>query len=333
MKDVNARRECPPTQTLIEWFDGTLAEPQADVIEQHLDRCDHCRQSLLDWSGRAGAHDLSPLAESADKCAIGAAERATGGSKPPAESHESPPRRLQTPAPEPLQWAFGDSAGRFDRAAMRQRPKRGAASECPDAETLVAYGTAPAAVESTAAVNIERHLQQCERCVDALRTIMTLHRQMLEHEGTTEAQVASAAVSAAVPFRGALKGQRQRLVERTRQWWDGLRAFVTPSRWPPAALATATAIVLAIGVSRLLLPGAQFQEMRGRGAGHIVTVEVTTDTAGHARPAVSEPVVVPLPRGTRARFLETAGDWTRLELTDGRRVWVQKQAIAEVQNE
>jgi hypothetical protein len=68
---------------------------------------------------RRGAWAADP--PSSDQRAVGAATRTTGGSKPPAESQQSPPRGLQTDALQPLQWAFGDSAGRFDRPATQQR--------------------------------------------------------------------------------------------------------------------------------------------------------------------------------------------------------------------
>jgi len=58
--------------------------------------------------------------ENVHRHAIGAAEPANGGSKPPAEAQLSPPRGLQTQAVQPIQRAFSDSAGRFDRPATPQ---------------------------------------------------------------------------------------------------------------------------------------------------------------------------------------------------------------------
>jgi hypothetical protein len=53
---------------------------------------------------------FAPDSEGIDKSAIGAAERATGGSKP-AESDEAHQGGCEHRTSEPLQWAFDDSAG------------------------------------------------------------------------------------------------------------------------------------------------------------------------------------------------------------------------------
>jgi len=202
-------------------------------------------------------------------------------------------------------------------------------ADCIDAETLIAYGAAADALVSSAAVQVEAHLQRCARCVEALRHVMALQRQM------TDAAPAAAAselatVSEAAPMHSVASAASRRLARALTEWRRRLGALLTPSMWPAAALATAAVVVLVIGVARLMLPGAQWQEMRVRSGERAVVVEVTAATVGRARPAVDEPIVLRLTRGTHAQWLEAAGDWTRIELADGRRVWVETRALAEV---
>jgi hypothetical protein len=105
--------------------------------------------------------------------------------------------------------------------------------------------------------------------------------------------------------------------------------FITPATWPRAALAAAAVLVLAIGITRFIQPSNQLREMRARSGERVEMIEITADTPGHVRPAADEPVVVRVARGTQARWLETSGEWTRIELADGRRVWVEKQTVTQ----
>ncbi|MFI5366277.1 MAG: zf-HC2 domain-containing protein [Candidatus Binatia bacterium] len=259
MKNANRHPECPPFASLVEWFDGTLDEPEAAHVERHVDGCSQCRQVLLDWSERV-------------------------------------------------------------------RLSADATPECLDAETLVAYCAAPATLEPTAAESVERHLRQCARCVEAVQHVVALRRQM--HADEPEAvQIAEAAALRDVTQR-AVAPPATRLLAAVAEWWQRLGALLTPSLWPRAALATATAIVLTVGVVRWLSPMTQLQEMHMRSAEPSATVEVTADTVARARPDLNEPVVLQLTRGTHAHWLETSGEWSRIELTDGRRVWVQSRVLA-----
>jgi hypothetical protein len=57
-------------------------------------------------------------------------------------------------------------------------------------------------------------------------------------------------------------------------------------------------------------------------------VEVIADNViARARPSDAEPIIATLGRGAQATRLEQSGEWTRIELPDGRRVWVQSQAV------
>jgi anti-sigma factor RsiW len=261
MNDTDARHDCPAMPTLVEWFDGTLDHDAADRIEQHLDRCGRCRQSLLRWSERAGA-------------GIGSAS--------------------ETP-------------------------------ECPDAETLVAYGAAT--LDASAAADVERHLHACARCVRVAQSITVLTRQ-LQNEPPAKATVSTSAIERA-EMRATV---RPRLTGTASAWWQWLRESLTPTVWPRAAFAAAVVLVLAIGITRFIQPLNQLQEMHGRSGERVEMVEITADTPGRARPAFDEPVVLRVARGTQARWLEASGEWTRIELADGRRVWVETTTVRQVHN-
>jgi len=244
---------CPTPTLLAAWFDGTLAQSEADRVEDHLDQCGQCRQHVLDWSERLQ----------------------------PAAVHEGE-----------------------------------ASAGCPDGEALVAYchTTAPA---DAAAAGIEAHLRRCIRCVQAVQQIMRLDRQLQE---APTAAGSTAAARVPEPARAAAV------------WWERLRELLTPQMWPSAAVAFA-ALVLVLGVTRFVLSPASLREMQSRGADGrtgTVQVEIIAGVAGRARPADNEPVVAELQRGLRAQRLETSGQWVRIELGDGRRVWVPSTAVEPV---
>jgi SH3-like domain-containing protein len=91
-------------------------------------------------------------------------------------------------------------------------------------------------------------------------------------------------------------------------------------------LAVAATALLVLVIVRLL-PGTDVQF---RGVPRFVKVQVITDSAiARARPSDSEPVVATLSRGTEATRLEQSGEWTRIELPDGRRVWVRSAAVSQ----
>ena len=199
---------------------------------------------------------------------------------------------------------------------------------CIDEELLVAYSSAAAALERSTVAHVEQHLRQCARCVGILQHFMRLERQ-LAPDATPAPHVAPA--TAEVVRRPASVARERRVIEAAAPWLQRLRDFLTPNVWSGAALAAAMALVLAIGVSRFA--SAPYDEMRVRDATQAATVEVISDTAGRPRPSLQEPIVVDLPRGTQARWLEGTEKWTRIELADGRRVRVESQAVAPVGTE
>ncbi len=192
---------------------------------------------------------------------------------------------------------------------------------CLDDELLVAYAVSPGKVAATTAAGIEEHLRQCTRCVGALQRTMRLQGQMEDAPDTRTA------VAAAEPLRAAAPHVRIGVSKLASQWLENVRALLTPALWPRAALAAVGVLVLAIGVTRFVASRVSIEGDRVRGAERVAAVEITADTASYARPALDEPIVVQLARGTRARWLEAEGEWTRIELEDGRRVWVPRQSV------
>jgi len=241
-----------------------------------------------------------------------------------------------------------DRCGRCRRTLLDWSGRIGAvgldaiSGECPDTETLAAYGAG--ALDAPAAAEVERHLQQCARCVPALQHIIMLQRQM-QPEPVAETIATEAVPGRAVApspatlplWKRGIKGDlffpaRGRVASLT-SWWQWLRDSLTPTMWPRAALAAVAVLVLAIGITRFIQPSNQLQEMHARSGERVEMVEITADTPGRARPALDEPAVLRVARGTQARWLETSGEWTRIELTDGRRVWVEKQMVMQIHEE
>ena len=198
-------------------------------------------------------------------------------------------------------------------------------ADCPDAETLVAYCTASPSADPAGTARVERHLRECEACVRAVAHIMTLEQQR-------QRSAAPAAAAAASPARVRTRAAGREVMEAAAAWWQRLRETLMPNVWAGSALAATAALVLALGVSRLMQPAGPAEEMRLRGAQPGVTVEIAADTVGRVRPSAAEPVVAQLERGTQARRLEASNGWTRIELADGRRVWVQTETVAARRN-
>lgn len=200
-----------------------------------------------------------------------------------------------------------------------------ASNECLDDELLVAYAVATTTRAPTTVAGVERHLRRCTRCVRTLQRTMRLQLQM---EDT--AADARTPVAAPEPLRAAASHPPAGFAGVASQWWESVRALFMPALWPRTAFAALGILVLTIGVSQFVAPPVTTEIDRVRDAGPKGTVEVSVTIAGYARPAVDEPVVVQLARGTRARWLETADEWTRIELADGRRVWVQSTSLKRV---
>lgn len=181
--------------------------------------------------------------------------------------------------------------------------------ECPDDERLVAYAEGAAALGAAAEADVERHVRQCARCAVVLQRIVA-------------APLPEAPVGAARPV--AVERAPAAPARRIGAWLGGLREWLTlpPLQW---AVAVAAVLVLAVGVSRFALPGTPVDQMRD--GAPAVNAEVVADVVAHARPDAAEPVVARLRSGTRGVWLEASGGWTRLELADGRRVWVPSASV------
>jgi SH3-like domain-containing protein len=94
--------------------------------------------------------------------------------------------------------------------------------------------------------------------------------------------------------------------------------------WPALGAVAATALLVLV-IVRFLPGGADVQF---RGVPRPAKVEVIADSViARARPSDAEPIVATLGRGTQVTQLEQSGEWTRIELADGRRVWVRSHAV------
>jgi hypothetical protein len=103
--------------------------------------------------------------------------------------------------------------------------------------------------------------------------------------------------------------------------------------WPALGALAATA-VLVIVVARLLPFGGTGGEIQFRGAPTALKVEIIADgVIARARPGDDQPAVAALSRGTVAKRLEESGEWTRIELPDGRRVWVRSARVVLIHTE
>ncbi len=96
--------------------------------------------------------------------------------------------------------------------------------------------------------------------------------------------------------------------------------------WPAAGLVAVTALAIVV-IAGLLPTGESGTGVRGVPAP--VKLEVVVDgVAAHARPGEDEPVIATLNRGTLVNRLEESQGWTRIELPDGRRVWVRSVQVS-----
>lgn len=182
-------------------------------------------------------------------------------------------------------------------------------ADCLDEETLVAYSEAELGDSAGAAA--EAHLRTCVRCVGEVQRLVRLRGAIAP----------AAADENHVPARPA--------------WLDRVRAAVqafgrsVARPWPALGLVAATAMLMVV-VARVV-PTGESAGVRLRGGVEPVQVEVAVGSvAAHARPGEGQPVVATLSGGTFAIQLEQQQGWTRIQLADGRRVWVQTTAIAQV---
>jgi anti-sigma factor RsiW len=194
---------------------------------------------------------------------------------------------------------------------------------CPGAEALTVYSEGEAVAAEAAA--LEAHLQACTRCASEVLRLMQLRRALETAvrqvtpapEAPGERDIApSGRPLRARDRRAGAPGWRTRWREVASSTWHALA-----SPWP--ALAVAATVVLVVGVGRFLLFGTNPGELGFRGVPQAPQLEVRADAAAaRARPDDDEPILATLSRGTLVTRLEESGEWTRVQLPDGRRVWM-----------
>ena len=181
---------------------------------------------------------------------------------------------------------------------------------CLDEETLVAYSEAE--LRNGEAARAEAHLRACVRCVGEVQRLVQLR-------GAIAQAVADETGAPAAP--GWL--DRVRDVARAIA-----RSLARP--WPALGLVAATAMLMVV-IVRMLPTGGEPEGVRFRGGGEPLRVEVVVGSvAAQGRPGDGQPVIATLSGGTVATRLEQQPGWTRIELEDGRRVWVRTAEIAPV---
>src|SRR5262249_48951924 len=119
------------------------------------------------------------------------------------------------------------------------------------------------------------------------------------------------------------------------RWRSGRRALAAPSwrrlaRPWPALAAVAAMAVLVIAVARLQPLAPNAGSVGFRGVPPAQELAVGADAVGRAHPDDEEPIVATLSRGTIVTRLEASGEWTRVQLADGRRVWVRTVQLTSV---
>ncbi len=192
---------------------------------------------------------------------------------------------------------------------------------CLDEEMLVAYSEAELSGDDAA--RAEQHLSGCSRCVAEVQRLIGLRVSM------GEAAIGMAAAQAEVgePGGSVLLVGATWLVARIREFVRAIGQIFTQP-WP-ALGAVAAAAVLTIVIARLLPTGSDVGEIQFRGVPEPRRVEVVSDSVtARARPGDDQPIVATLGRGTVGTRLEDSAEWTRIELRDGRRVWVRSAAVS-----
>lgn len=186
---------------------------------------------------------------------------------------------------------------------------------CLTEEVLVAYSEAELTPAEAACA--EQHLRQCAGCVSEVQRLIHL-RVAMEKPVGIPAQPQPEAFGVEAPPVRSRSGQGW--VANVREWIVFFGRIIAQP-WPALGAVAATALLVLV-ITRLLPGGGGDVGFRGPVSG-VQKVEVVADNViARARPSENEAVVATLGRGTIATELEQSGDWTRIELPDGRRVWV-----------
>ena len=288
---------CPSTETLSARLDDELDPAEAGSVRIHVEVCAACREQVVGWV-HAVRKDLGqpPQAEVLRLQPGGwPANTPVGAGLQPAQ------------VPAPTFWVAGSAR------AERARGSEGFTT-CLDDETLVAYSEGQ--LGNDEARRAERHLRECTRCVSEVQRLIHLQIEV----GEVAADPTGVTVSVAEPVAERVRTAATAWVERLYEWLRSAGRLIAQP-WP--AVGAVAAIALLVLVIAHVLPGGR-NDVGFRGfASRARKVEVIADNvAARARPSDDEPIVATLGRGMEATQLEQSGEWMRIELPDGRRVWV-----------
>jgi hypothetical protein len=206
----------------------------------------------------------------------------------------------------------------------------GTGPECPSDEVLVAYSAGELDAELSAC--IEEHLLHCPHCVRVAQDMVHWQMALAENEAGA---ASNAAADLAKPHQRGWHIVDNHLRDALRAIGLGRDIESRASRPHLPALsrlslpAAAVVAVLLLFVALRWLPAENRATEAGfRAFGTARQVRVLNDgVTARARPGEDQPVIVTLAHGSSGRFLQTDREWTRIELPDGRRVWVRSAEV------
>jgi anti-sigma factor RsiW len=220
-----------------------------------------------------------------------------------------------------LRWVEAVNAIESPKSAQtNQRP------ECPSTEVLVAYSDGELAGEQ--ASRTEEHLLNCAHCVRVTQRLIAWKLAVGDVEAAATDEHAQAQRQGwrviARRLRGILAVLRRGRDAGTEARRHRVPTFARPLL--PAAGALAVLLLIVALRSMPVRNGATDVGFRAVGASKQLRVLEDSVTA-RARPGDNQTAVATLVRGSTGRFLQTERDWTRIELPDGRRVWVRSTEV------
>jgi len=320
---------CPSAATLSAWLDDELNSAESEAARGHLERCAACRAQVIGW--------MAAVTEMKFKDRT--LQRAEDPFVPvPLGVHMAwrPSQNTEKEAPSParhLRVGEGGGEGAYAAGIFEGEGRgegdpdsRARLTTCLQDEVLIAYSEGE--LGGLEEADAEQHLRQCMSCVGEAQRL--IHLRMAMRAVPASEPVARDRVGAGACLLARLSDRIRPLVRTLRVAPGSVRCALgqaIASPWPALGAVAAT-VVLVLVVTRFLPNG---ENIQFRGTSGPPKVEVIVDgVIAHARPGADQPIIGTLARGTTANWLEESGEWTRVELPDGRRVWVGSAALASI---